>query len=136
MHFEFRHDLQKMFVIILLVMKMKWIGYALQNGFSDYVMEHPEILQALADLDRLQREHLVIPLDEQELKERAITYFDHQGIYLRDHTLYYENALRKTVYQMYVDEDHIVLDQKESNPFFPFLQRVFRKFLLYEQEEA
>lgn len=113
---------------------MKWIGYALQTGFYDYISLHPEVLRQLPVLSPKQQAQFVRHLDEEELRIRAITYFDNEAIYLEDHTLFYKHPLRNITYQINITPLYITLEQKEENPFYPFLKRVFRNFLIYEQE--
>lgn len=111
---------------------MTWNGYALQQGFSDYLNQHPEVLLQLQELSEEQQKQIVVPLNEDELRERAVTYFNNEQIYIKDHTLYYENSLRKITYTMQVTPLYVTLKEKEGNPFIPFLQRIFRKFFIYE----
>lgn len=115
-----------------MVMSMIWNGYALQQGFCDYLNQHPDVLSQLHEMSEEQQKQLVHLLNEEELRERAITYFNNENIYLKDHTLYYENTLRKTTYTMQVFPLHVTLSEKEGNPFLPFLQRIFRKFFICE----
>lgn len=119
-----------------MVMKMKWVGYALQNGFSEYLFKHPDLLEHLSSLSQEQCQQLVLPLDEEELQLRAMTYFNNEQIVLHNHKLSFEHPLRKKTYAITIEPYAVLLDQKEENPFYPFLQRVFRKFLVFEVKEC
>jgi len=114
---------------------MEYYGYALQSGFFAFLEEHPDMLMQIAKLDEEQQQHMVLSLNEAELCERAIHYFNNETIYLKDHMIYYENSLKKTVYTMEVKSNVIVLRQYEDNPFIPFLQRIFRRFLILAKKE-
>ncbi len=73
--------------------------------------------------------------NEQELCERAVQFFNNDAIYLKDHTIYYENKLKKATYSMRVDTYCIYLTPQEGNPFLPFLQRIFRNLVICTKKD-
>lgn len=105
--------------------------YALQKGFSSYLNIHPEFVEYMDEFPLEQQEKFVLLMQEEEIKERAIAYFDDPTIYLQDHILYYENTLRSTTYKIKVESTCIRVYEQEVNPFFPFLKRIFRELLTY-----
>ena len=104
---------------------MKSICYALKPGFADFIQSHPDLLNQLSTLSEEQCKALIQKPDEEELCQRAIHYFHNDDIYLSDHIIYYENALKKTIYTM----------QSEDNPFLPFLRRIYRSFITCPQKD-
>lgn len=110
---------------------MEMTMYALQENFAAYVMKHPTLLQHIDTMALKQKQQLIQLMDEKDLLQRAITYFDNDAIYLENHTLYYENNLCKRMYRIRIDGNAIIIYEQETNPFFPFLKRIFRKNILY-----
>lgn len=115
---------------------MKTLCYALKPGFANYITAHPDLLNQLSSLSEEQCEALIQVPDEEELCQRAIHYFHNDDIYLSDHTIYYENTLKKTIYTMQCEPYCVILAQSEDNPFLPFLRRIFRSFITYPQKES
>lgn len=115
---------------------MKMLCYAVQPGFAHVIAAHPTLLNDLDALSEEQCQALLKMPDEVELCERAIHYFHNDSIYLNDHTIYYENALKKMVYTIECDRFCMILSQPEDNPFLPFLRRIFRAFITCPQKES
>lgn len=111
------------------VMDMELTVYALQKGFSSYLHTHPEFVEHMDAFSMEQQQKFVLPIQEEELMERAITYFDDPSIYLEDHTLYYAHPLRNTTYKIKVEDISITVYEQDGNPFFPFLKRIFREIV-------
>lgn len=116
-------------VCLLMVIDMELTVYALQKGFSSFLNTHPEFVAHMDKFPLEQQEKFVQLMQEEEIKERAIAYFDDPHIYLKDHTLYYENSLRSMTYKIKVETNCIRVYEQEGNPFFPFLKRIFRELL-------
>ena len=114
---------------------MKSICYALKAGFADFIQSHPDLLNQLSTLSEEQCKALIQKPDEEQLCERAIHYFHNDDIYLSDHIIYYENALKKTIYTMQCDSFCVTLSQSEDNPFLPFLRRIYRSFITCPQKD-
>lgn len=114
---------------------MKYYAYALRPAFYPYLTKHPELLTHLRELHEEQRNQMVIPLNEEELWKRAVLYFNNEQIELREHTVYYENSLKKAVYSMQVEPERMILDQCGDNPFVPFAMRIFRTLYLLDEKE-
>lgn len=115
---------------------MKTLCYALKPGFADFIKAHPSLLNRLSSLSEEQCKALIQIPNEEELCERAVHYFHNEDIYLSDHTIYYENALKKTIYTMQCEPFCMILTQSEDNPFLPFLHRIFRSFITCPQKDA
>ncbi len=115
---------------------MEMIGYAVKNGFFEYMNKHHSFLDEISLLSREQLDSILDTPNEQELCERAIRFFHNEAIYLDDHTVYYENKLKQTTYAMRFDAYKIHFTPQESNPFIPFLQRIYRNFVLMIKKDA
>lgn len=114
---------------------MKTLCYAVKPGFAAFIEAHPGLLDQLSSLTEAQCKALIQFPDEEELCQRAVHYFHNDDIYLNEHIIYYENALKKTVYTMECDRFCMILPHSENNPFLPFLQRIFRSFVICPQKE-
>ena len=101
---------------------MEMIGYAVKDGFIDYLDKHHHFVDQLFELPKEQLDCILDIPDE--------------AIYLDDHTVYYENKLKQTTYAMRFDAYKIHFTPQESNPFIPFLQRIYRNFVLMIKKDA
>ena len=115
---------------------MEMIGYAVKDGFIDYLDKHHHFVDQLFELPKEQLDCILDIPDEKELCERAVQFFHNEAIYLDDHTVYYENKLKQTTYAMQFDAYKIHFTPQESNPFIPFLQRIYRNFVLMIKKDA
>ncbi len=114
---------------------MKVYAYVLQPNFFSYLSKHCDLLAQLHDMDEAQRMKLICMLDEKELWQRAVSYFNDEHMELREHTIYYTHSLKKTIYTMEVETERIILKECDDNPFIPFLYRVFRTLLICDEKE-
>lgn len=117
------------------VMTMVCIGFAVKENFAPFLMTHPEILDHMLTMDAVQKQHMIEQFDEHELCDRAIHYFSNDEIYLENHKIFYQHPLRKVLYQMQIHLDYIEFDDQDGNPFLPFLQRIYRRFVLRDGKE-
>lgn len=115
---------------------MEMIGYAVKNGFIDPMNKHQDLFEQLFELPKEQLDSILDIPDEKELCERAVQFFHNEAIYLDHHTVYYENKLKQTTYAMRIDSYQILLSPQESNPFVPFLQRIYRNFVLIKKKDG
>lgn len=130
---QFMHPLSGM---ILTVMTMAWIGFAVKENFAPFLMTHPEILDHMFTMEPAQKQHMIEQFDEQKLCDRAIHYFSNDEIYLENHKIYYQHPLRKVLYQIQIHSDFIEFDEQDGNPFLPFLQRIYRRFVVRDGKES
>lgn len=114
---------------------MECYAYALRPAFYPYLSKHPKLLAHLQELQEEQRYQIIIPLDEDDLWERAVFYFNNEHMKLCEHTIYYENTLKKAVYSMRVERERLIMDQGGDNPFIPFIKRIFRTLYLCDEKE-
>lgn len=114
-----------------MVIDMERTVYAIQKEFSSYLQKHPAFLACIKEFSLEQQKKFLLPIQEEEIKERAIAYFDEPSIYLKDHTLYYEHPLRAVTYKIKIEALCITIYEQEGNPFFPFLKRIYRELLSY-----
>lgn len=113
-----------------MVIRMEIIVYDIQEKFLPYVKKHPKLLEQLPELSMEQQVKIIQMMDEEEVKERAVHYFNNDAIYIKDHVLHYENTLRGITYKMKI-ETHQITVFGQDNPFLPFLKRIFRRFFAY-----
>lgn len=108
---------------------------ATQSSYA-FLKERPSFFRYLASFQEKQKECFVQAMDEEELRQRAIQYFDDDTIFLENHELCYENKIRKTMYKIRIEPYHIILSEGEQNPFLPFLQRIYRFYLTFEGSQV
>lgn len=115
---------------------MEMIGYAVKNEFAEYINKHNEFLDQLSVIPKEQLMCIVDAPDEEELCERAVQFFHNEAIYLENHTIYYENKLKQTIYEMRIDSYQIFLTPLDGNPFVPFLQRIYRNLVIKMKKDG
>lgn len=115
---------------------MEMIGYVVKNGFFEYMNKHHNFLDQIPLIAKEQLDSILEIPNELELCERAIRFFHNEAIYLKDHTVYYENKLKQATYAMRIEDYQIYLTPHEGNPFVPFLQRIYRNFVIMKKKES
>lgn len=109
---------------------MEMTVYALTTGFFEYVNSHPNFVKQIPRFSKEQQLKLLHEIDETQLCERAIAYFDSEQIYVKDHILCYENKLRSLIYKIKIDSFCVTIFDYKENPFLPFFKRIYREILL------
>lgn len=115
---------------------MEMIGYAVKNGFYEYMKQNHSFFDQLSALSDEQVGCMLDTPDEIELCERAIQFFHNEEIYLDNHTIYYENKLKQATYAMKIGSYQVFLTPQEGNPFVPFLQRIYRNFVIINKKDS
>lgn len=114
---------------------MTLIGFAIKEPFASFLISHSDVLDQIQTMKDEQKQHMIEQFDEQELCKRAIHYFSNDEIYLEDHKICYHHPLRKVLYHITIHPNYIEIDDQEGNPFLPFLQRIFRRFVIRDRKE-